>query len=494
MKVLKSYIFLLIAIGFFCGLISCKEDNLELKDTRLSLTANLLTPQNISTRGELTVRNITNSEFNIPFYVEMECDGKTNFGVYEVKEGMEAQLSSKNTSTSLNWFSPTDNHTFYSWTMPWTADTYTPKENPQTKISFNQYDAMYEGLGHNRNNNCRILETFIGAKTGPVNYRDNGEYVELQYQHLVSKIRVNSLLLIKSDGTTDKSVTGTMTFLGMPQTATFNRRPEDGGAPIVIANDGSSDPKDVTYNLGNTSVFYVCPNVDYSTLEFKIHLNDGKSDEGDYYGNFSNVRFNREEHTGWDEGKSEKVLYAGEIMNLNITLTQGHGVGVTTTIIGWDVESTKTGSSYSHPGIYSSSQAQTVSDTFSKNPPSDEEIDEIFGLYGDVINGNKEFPVYEDIQLNQGSFNLGKEYTLNGMGHTLTMTPNSSTPHKVRVGNCRDIYITDGEFTVYIDANGFIYTVNEDGSLKETGNQLPPLTVTGSKNNYQIDLTNGTYI
>ena len=481
---------IIIAIGFLSGFISCREENLELKDTKLTLEATLLVQKEVPTRGELTINNITKSDFDIPFYIEMESDGQTKFGIYEVKEGQEAQLSSKESSETLNWLSPTKNHTFYSWTMPWTEDTYKPGENTQTQISFDQNNPMYVGLGSNRNKNCRILETFIGTKAGPVNYRDNGEYVELQYQHLVSKIRINSLLLIKSNGTTDKTVTGTMTFLGMPQTATFDRRPSDGGAPTAIANTGVEDPKDVTYDIGQNNALYVCPGVDYSNLEFKIHLNNGNSDEGDYYGNFSNVKFDREEYPGWDDGKSETVLYAGEIMNLNLTLTQGHGVGVTITIIGWEVKSTKTGTSYSHPGIYSSSQAQSVSDTFANNP-SEGDIDEIYELYGDEIDGNKEFPVYEDIELNQGTFSLGQDYTLDGMGHTLKMSPNNSTPHKIRIGNCRDIYITDGEYTVYIDPEGKIYTVNADGKMTDTGNKLTKLS--GQKTNYQIDLTTGSF-
>lgn len=77
------------------------------------------------------------------------------------------------------------------------------------------------------------------------------------------------------------------------------------------------------------------------------------------------------------------------------------------------------------------------------------------------------------------------------MGHTLKMSPNSSTPHKIRIGNCRDIYITDGEYTVYIDPEGKIFTVNADGTMTDTGNKLTKLS--GQKTNYQIDLTNGSF-
>lgn len=489
---------IIIVAGLFGCLTSCEQEDMAPRDIKLNLGAFLVSDPAVTTRGELTINNITKKDFDIPFYIEMEYDNQREFGVYEVKEGNEAQLSSIDANEALNWRSTTADHTFYSWTLPWTTDSYSPGTDAETMVSFNQNDPMYSHLSSNVNGNCKILEKFIGTKAGPVNYLDNGEYVELQYQHLVSKIRINSLILIKANGDMIKTLSGKMTFLGMPETATFNPRPKDGGMPVVVANTGEDDRMEVTYNISSTSSspFYVCPDVDYSDLQFKIHLDDGYSDEGDYYGNFSNVKFDREEYPGWDEGKSETKLYAGEIMNLNLTLTQGHGVGVTITIIEWQVDEAAPGKSYPHPGIYSDSQAQAVSDTFpssSSSPaPSQEEIDEIFSLYGDEIDGKSEFPMYEDIELNQGSFNLGQDYTLNGMGHTLKMTPNSSTPHKVRVGNCRDIYITDGEYTVYIDPEGYIFKVDADGNLIPTGNQLKPLS--GSKTNYQIDLTNGSFV
>ena len=489
MKFINKFLNISIVFGIGIGLNSCNQENLDLSTPELSLCATLVSNQDVTTRSDLTINNITKADFNTPFYVEMECGNETQFGVYEVKEGYEAQLSSTESSKSLNWLSPTLDHTFYSWTLPWSTDYYTPGEEIRSRVSFNQDDEMYSHLSSNQNNNCRILETFIGSKAGPVNYRDNGEYVELQYQHLVSKIRITSLILIKADGTTDKTVTGTMTFLGMPQTALFDRRPTDGGAPVVIANNGVNDPRGVTYNIGGsgTPVFYVCPGVDYSDMEFKIHLDNGNSVEGDYYGNFSNVKFDREEYYGWDEDKLESVLYAGETMNLNLTLTQGHGVGVTITIIGWDMESTGPGTSYSHPGIYSGSQAQAVSDTFSGSP-TPEEIKEIFDLYGDTFEGEKVFPIYEDIDFGQATFNMGKEYILDGMGHTVKMKPNNNST-SVRIGPCRDIYLTDGENTVYIDPDGNIFTVSSDGTKTATGGKLEPLG--SNKNSYSIDLKTG---
>lgn len=173
-----------------------------------------------------------------------------------------------------------------------------------------------------------------------------------------------------------------------------------------------------------------------------------------------------------------------------LTLTQGHGVGVTMTIHGWDVSAPKSGTSYSHPGIYTSGQAKDVSDLFAGNY-TQEDAEEIFGMYGDTIDGDKVFPIYEDLNMSQFSFSMDKDYIIDGMGHTVNMTPRTSNNQKiVRIGQCRDIYLTDGTNTVYIDSDGFIFIVDADGSLTPTGNQLPVLS--DNEYRYDIDLLTGS--
>ena len=322
--------------------------------------------------------------------------------------------------------------------------------------------------------------------TGPVTYRDNGEYVELRFQHLVSKIRIGTLSLITATGVTKRDARGTITFIGMPQTATFDRHPKSGGGPVVTPNNKEGDLFDVTYDLGQVSVFYIPPETDFSKLRFRIHLtNPEYNAEGDYFGDFSQVVFDREVYQEWDADKKETVLYAGEEMILNLTLTQGHGVGVTLTIQDWNMDATGTGKAYSHPGIYSSGQGQDVSNVFAGDY-TDEQAEDIFEKYGDDENV---FFLYDDIDLSQVNFSMGKDYVLDGMGHTIHLQPTSRNPHQVRIGNCRDVYITDGEFTVYIDSDGNLFKVDEKGNLIQPGKKLPELV--SSQNSYNIDLETG---
>ena len=487
----KTTIFLLTGLSSFIGVFSsCQQDELKLRNMNLKLGA-FIRSESLKTKGEITVATVTKSNFDIPFYIEMEQGVNKNFGIYEIEDGNEGHLISINNSVPLNWLSTNEDHTFYSWTLPWDEDTYSlESETSKSEISFRQDDPMYDKYKGNANLNCRILEKFIGAKAGPVNYKDNGEYVEIQYYHLVSKVRIGSIILIKGNGTTDASITGTFTFIGMPQTAIFDRRPSDNGAPFVKGkNKETGDPMEATYTFGSTqqsSMFYVCPDTDFSKLEFRIHLDkDEYNQEGDYFGNFSQVEFNREDYPGWDDGKDKTVLYAGEMMTLNLTLTQGHGVGVTMSINEWDIAAPQTGTSHSHPGIYSGGEAQSVSNAFATGS-SAESIDEAFEMFGDTFGEDKVFPIYEDIDFGQGTFNMGKDYILDGMGHTVKMKPNNNGT-SVRIGPCRDIYLTDGEHTIYIDSEGKIYVVNSDGSKTEKG-ALGDLK--GST--YNIDLATGT--
>lgn len=490
MKINKTKIFSYLSLFLGIFTVSCQTDDVVYESPQLKIGGTITTGEDSETRGEITVKSITHSQFDTPFYVEMVSEGERRFGEYEVAEGQEGQLTPLNADNTLNWLTANGDHTFFSWTLPWVKDTYLPGGSTRSQVSFDQTNEMYSQLAESDRLNCAVLEKFIGAKAGPVNYRENGEYVEIQYQHLVSRIKIGTLTLITSEGNTIRNIRGNITFYGMPATATFDRRPNREMPPVVTGNVSAEDPMTVTYDLGQTAVFYVCPGIDFSKMEFKVHINDVKyNEEGDFYGNFSQVIFNREEYPGWDEGKDKTILYAGEEMTLNLTLTQGHGAGVTLTITDWNIAATNGGKSYSHNGIYTSGQAKDVSNLFASNY-TEEEAEEMFGMYGDEIDGEKVFPVYEDIDMGQFSFSMDKDYILDGMGHTVKLQPRSGNPNTVRIGPCRDIYLTDGENTVYIDSDGYVYLVGPDGAKTPTGNQLPELK--DNEYTYDINLATGT--
>lgn len=67
---------------------------------------------------------------------------------------------------------------------------------------------------------------------------------------------------------------------------------------------------------------------------------------------------------------------------------------------------------------------------------------------------------------------MGDGYILDGMGHTITMTPGDDGKITIS-GNVRDVYITDGTNTIYIDKDGKIYSIDPDtGEKTATGDTL----------------------
>lgn len=475
-----KYLPLLGLIGF---LFSCNTEDIDVNERHLlSFQAFISDSKEIKTREGLNIKTVTNAEFDTPFYIRMETGGDNIFGKYQVQPGMEGQLSTME-GTPLNWKTSAGDHTFWGWTLPWDP-SYKPGNDSEIAVHFDPKNEIYKDFQDKDILNCAILEKFIGTKAGPVNYQDNGEYVELQFKHLVSKIEIGSLTLITSTGTSIKGFRGTITFYGMNKSALFY--PSDDSFPHLEFDENVE--KDVTYDLGSNAVFYICPETDFSNLNFRIHLND-YSQEGDYFGDFSQVIFNRTEIPDWDENKESTVLYAGEVMILNLTLVQGHGVGVTITINDWNQTYGK-GSSYWHKGIYNDGEAQDLCNLFG-GEYTPQEAKELFDLYGDEFDGKKVFPIYEDIDINQINFPMDKDYVIDGMGHTVKLTPRTTgnNPHTVRIGPCRDIFITDGEYTVYIDEEGNIFQVNEDGSMTQKG-KLPDLK--DNQYSYSIDLSTGS--
>lgn len=462
----KNISLLTILIVALTLLISCKEDG-ALKNeviSPLKFLGIVETDDELSTRA-LAAENITYEEFPTPIYIKMQAGETEKSGVYEVKSGYDGRLASKEESDELNWIDSDSGHTFFGWTMPWKIDDNIISEEPETVYFTESY---YENLGFKKEEyyNCAILEKFIGTKEGPIDYRHNGEYVELQFQHLVSKIYISNINLTTNDGSAFQNVSGEMTIYHLPNKGYFYRQPEDGKAPYVL-NPSFKDEvleedfSDVTYNVAEGAALYICPKVNFKDLQFKISLTwpPQHSSEGDYYGDFSSVKFIRHPNTDeWDKDKTEEyastTLYAGEMIYLNLTLRQGNVTGVTANIGKWSDKNSGISSNYPHPGIYTDVQ---LADLLLNG----KSFEDLYSIYGEDENSDKVFHIYNDLDFTGNNLEIPEGYILDGMGHTITV----SSLDNLHYENVRDIYITDGTTTIYIDSNGDKFKVQDDGSL-----------------------------
>ena len=515
--------------------------------------------RSVSTRAEgeevfdngLDSMYVAHDPWNEDFYIQLNTINANNeivtkYGVYVVPSAYEGRLESKNPAKALDWQNLNNDHTFYSWTIPWMktapdniegndvsdADNvegeeqyYTPSDNELTVNFYNSSEA--NGFALHENN--AILEKFIGAKSQPYSYTGHGKYVDLTFYHLVSKIRVDGIILIKSDGSVQENLQADMTFVGMPTQATFypHPKPEDeSGAPensrpYVGKPWTNSSDEGVTYFIWNKAgvedLFYICPEVDFSKIDYQIKItSDGYQNTDIYYGTFDDVIFERKSGWGHDIGEDDtgeivdsKILHAGEEMSISITLIPGIGPGLKIIISDWSTDKPIDSQYHTHQGFYSDAEIQQFidlmfglnSDTYD-NPPS--ELEFLFEMYGYEKDGKKYFPLYENLAPQKGNTNsnifpVPKGYIIDGMGHTVTLKTNNGNYFGTgrnetyyNIGPCVDIYLSDpnGNNTIYIDPEGYVWITNkETGVLEQTDNKLPELT--GNYKGYDISADSG---
>lgn len=392
--------------------------------------------------------------------------------------------------------------------------------------------------------NGSALEYLLGALTErPYVFNEDGRYVPITYKHLVSKIILGDFWLVDSSGSTQKELMARITFYGMPKRAMFFPMPADdaegnkvapyvtidytdpygqikgadektaeaeiiqkvresaaeGGAPFryelsetlsfYILNKGQDkdntgkNPDEDPY--ANSDLFYICPDVDFSNLEYKVEFVelDEKTNtyiphrrygnKGGFFGDFKSVLFNREVD-GSDVPTTDRVLHAGEVMVLNMIVYEKSGPGAGVWIRTWSNEKIKSATHHVHNGIYSDAEAQAVRTAFQSTSTDTANKDASYAIYGeDDEDGHKVIRLYHDVTVtdNADPFDFYLYYppdndiVLDGMGYTINFY-DSSSKHEVfktfKIGNMRDVYISNGLYTVYIDEQGRICRMNKD--------------------------------
>lgn len=513
-------------------LTACQSDGVYVpdltSDASISFRARLLDENQIKTRM-LDTLYVTSTPFSGNFYIEMNSvDPETGaesstIGTYRVPSGYEGVLQPVDDANALSWQTLEGAHTFYSWTMPWydgyVADSSTePDSNfdsslwtDATEVTTDPVTIYFhdspEGPEYNQYKNNAIYETFIGSTSGPYSYIGHGKYVDFTFRHLVSKINVDMLALVKTDNSINKDAVGDITFMGLPSEATFYAHPDDGSAPYVAAPAQLNPDSGVTFFINNApgneasgtkNEFYICPEIDFSQIGFKINLNNAEyGNEGDYFGSFNDVEFIRVSGEDFDigDGTDDKVLHAGEMMTLNFMLVPGVGPGVSVIIQDWSTESQRSAVNHPYQGIYTDEEMQELIELFAKYNPANypngqipEEIMEYFELYG-IVNdeGEMVFPLYDDVHISTSVCSIFKGFIVDGRGHKLIMRTNSNqtfggTPY-YNIGPVRDIYITDdnGNNAIYIDSDGYVFIFDEETQdFVKTDNQLGELDYTAN--------------
>lgn len=561
-----------ICISILASLIACLSYSCKDEYTANNLFTGIGTPVSfdvslaetgiVDTRAEETGNPgldsiyVAADPWSLDFYIQLNTtDSKTDapippqYGVYYVPSAYVGRLESKEPYEPLNWQNLDKPHTFYAWTVPWmetapkdfagasvgknygtwnttTKEEYVPSGDTIPVYFYNSS----EEHGFNENHNNSIYEGFIGAKSESYTYVQHGKYVGMTFHHLVSRIKVESLILIQPDGSIQKDLQADMTFVGMPVKATFYPHPTTGdgsGAPerwrpYVGKPYIDSPDTGVTYyihNRANTQdYFYICPETNFSDIDYQIKINTkGYETLQTYYGTFDEVVFERRAGWGYDQGDDEtgnnidsKILHAGEEMRLHIVLIPGRGPGLKVIIENWSTDKPVESQYHSHPGFYTESELQQMLDLLYSinssnydNPP--DELELLFEMYGYKDDeGNKYFPLYSNMTPMKGNsvsniFPVPPGYIIDGMGHTVTLKTNygnywpSGYSNYFNVGGVvRDIYFSDenGNNTIYIDPEGYVWITNSQGVLEQTNNRIPETLPDGVKG-YDISCRTG---
>ena len=485
---------------FMTFLMSCTETSNDSIDqfAQVNFVGSVLEDKEIVSRAPMS-SYIYWKDFETNFYIEMQTEGNKYLGTYHINELVNGILLSHD-NDPLNWHSPYYEHSFYAWTMPWVEyDPYFNNQSDGSVISFLQDGEMYKGL-----------ETFIGAKNGPLTYDKNGQDVSLQFQHLVSKIKFEEInySYVKDDGSVEtiRNIGGKIQFINMPSTGKFTRIAD--GRPVVEGVEGDENSSPTEYSISSGNYIYICPDVDFSKVEFRMTASSVPDNDfgsaGDFIGDFKQVTFERDvENDWWDSQRpSLTTLYAGEEMTLRMTLVRGGGVFVKVAISNWNTGLVREGTTYPYQGIFNASDFNIFYNTFNKGyDPEDEE--RMFDIYGETDEkGNPEYRVYEDITSNLRHFSMGKKCWLNGMGHTLTLThptpygPDANGDRYYNFPRMKDIYLADNQgHMLYIDKDFKVWIVNEDGSVKKAtdnnGEQYEMGPLDEGKNSYFVDIITG---
>lgn len=515
MKRISIALYTLIIVNVWTSLSSCSvsDDTSKMNPAR-SIEFGVMVSETKAVKSRALDSVYVNSEaYQCNFYIE--STGTNNgqsfyeFGTYIVSPSIEGLLENKVHHEPLQWNGFTSDHTFYGWTLPWCGDNYEPSRD-SVMVTFDNSNGL---SGYEQNKNNERYETFVGSLVTGRSFDKTGKYVEMIFKHLVSKIKIDRFSLIEEDGSVQANLQANITFYGMPSEATFYPHPDHGGWPEVKGKQPALDSGDkgVTYYIANGSnpdYAYICPELDFSKMYFSVELvNEKYGKEGDYIGNFDNVKFIREEGIDFDKGGDDKILHAGEMMTLNIVLYPGVGPGISILIQNWSTGELNETVHHVHPGIYTADELFYLFDVFkryreSSDPDAYAELKRLAELYG-IVEENGEFdfvfPLYGDIDFNNNYLYITRGCMVDGQGHTIIMKTNtvrdifSGKPY-YNISSVRNVYLMDanGNNRLYIDNDGVIWTYNEEkGQYIETENKLPPLNKENGKYSYNICIETG---
>lgn len=448
----------------------------------------------VNSRGDKEIHAVTVETCETPYYITLKKRGNETDNVmgpfpYKVPAGRQGELGPVSKDYTLNWIDQTTEHDFWAWTMPWVKDnTEVTNENipvyfphPGSKAEPNEIGVIVSDYTENN-----LYESFFGASSGPYAYRTHGQYVDLEFYHLVSKIIIDEVVLNFTSLNVRRITSYDITLFRVPVQGTFFPVPIDnqGNAALPYVNTKlditgkeSNNLGNIKFSFGDTpgNVMYVAPEIDLQEISFGLKITDQAPDlaeyrnNTEYFGTFANIKFNRTGPTTSAGGPYDDVenqsdlttLHAGEEMHLSMVVTVGQTPGVGVNIPKWYLQDENPAVSHTRPGIYTNGEMNDV--LSGGRSDTDVHLNYYYELYGsknpDDPN-HRYFQLYDDLTVSGNFLPCYDPYVVDGGGHLITLTGGNQTI--IYIENYRNIYISQGDHLLYIDSDGNVFLLDPE--------------------------------
>lgn len=334
----------------------------------------------------------------IDFFIRQDVNEGTtpNLAIYNLEQGKVGGLEFKSGAGPLKWVSKNAEHRFHTWTEPEGVTMEANKERGTVDMSIQNLDYEY----------------FVGTTAGPMNYGEQGVTVGLRYLHLISKIVIDRITLIYSDGSTNSSVwenVRSIMFSNMPFRGNFTTGIKEGDATMTVVHSTASEDRCITFSGNEYEPFikpenskekpyiplYVLPQSFTGADEngeFYVSLNHPTQGLRMYKGNLKDLK-NED-----DPEHSLEGIAAGDCDTIRLVLQDDEVHGYYTYVHNWNTTDPVTVTDKPYPGI--SSAAEILSNN-SYVSPKTYKLNETFldGLVYEEVDGKKVVRLCDNIDL-----------------------------------------------------------------------------------------------
>lgn len=426
--------------------------------------------EDITTRA--TVMNSEKFDYgDIYIYRERETEEsggekKSEMQVYQVAPGEQGKLEVKESGDALKWEDAYDKQTFIAWTQPYPGSEEEEESTPPTDEDFMggvmmnepESPATYATTGTVKfgTQSETNLERFIVAKTGPLSFNDQNQYVGLHFYHPVGKIQLDVVTHIRSDKSEEDITEAILTFPNLPKSATLNvLNAKELPSPYTDVLNPNPTEKGITWTWKKNeenALLYVNPftfyddkiNDDYMqpgyfTIQIKVTPNSSSQTTVTkiYSGMLATSSTS---HVGAVQ------LKGNECLHITMQATDGPVIGINSYITDWNTEPMENVPQHRVPGIYTQEDAEALLNALLNDTDIPAYL--IDGEEGETQ--TIRFFTHVDWSGATEDITIPEGYILDGQGYKLTL-PESVNLYGVKgegedeAGNIKNLYVNEDE-------------------------------------------------